>query len=918
MPFLACWTILQLTLALSPSSLAGLVTCEQQYLRGETAAAFDCYSEAAARARDTAPSIASLREAVERTQGDPLLLLALGRLLRRSDAPDATMVLRSAAKGLLSAGDWDNAVLAHLHLLHVLHRHQHNAQARKVVQKLHELSRSAGSHSARSLALATIADYQLRCGKKLEERVLQVSKIPHEALAKFPKNSTAIIYLARIAIAREQLDFDRADAEVLHLKAHAKQSGNADNMLQARQQGAYIAYYKANALPTQANIREARSAAKAECALHKAPQGRNQALFCRVWAELTDTPSPKEQELLREVLDSCVGVARARGDRVSESECYGLQSHALRNTDPQASLQAATAALRLVPELHTDINARLSAWERIMRAYWKQLPAKQAHALSRAALLEFEFLRDANEDQKLRLGSLAGWSSSYQWLAHRYLSRSLTNQAFLEAAFLVQERSRARGLWETLGQPREPQRSPSKIDTLRSEIQRAVLNWSQQLAQHGPDAQRDGLQSQALETRTQALQHAAFSTWSFSSIQDIQALLKPHQAMISYQVGPEYAHDGEVIGGSWAMLITREFVRPIQLKPDRLALSRAAQSYVRAVQEYAPSRPTLSKKLRSWLLDPVTDQLPPSIRNLVIVPDGPLYSLPFFALHDAWSYSYAPSASVWASQKRAEARDASPHSLVLVDPERQATPYDPNSKWQKEDYHRALASNLSAPLPGSRLEAQSMLRHLPFRPKILQGPTAHLENLRAGLRDHPALVHISGHSLSNLNSEEPPAIALANAGREDFGLLSTTQIRGLDLSHSVVMLGGCSTGSGTAIAGEGTLSLARAFQEAGAQAVLASLWPLRDDYAAAFFDRFYQELGQNQPLGLALQRTQLALKRRGLPLESYAPFVIFGNADRTLSLPPPSTLHWPWLLGTSLLLVCGILAFKARRRARMV
>ena len=58
-----------------------------------------------------------------------------------------------------------------------------------------------------------------------------------------------------------------------------------------------------------------------------------------------------------------------------------------------------------------------------------------------------------------------------------------------------------------------------------------------------------------------------------------------------------------------------------------------------------------------------------------------------------------------------------------------------------------------------------------------------------------------------------------------------------------MVLSACSTNTGTVLRGEGVMSLARAFFQAGAHTVVASLWPLRDDEAAIFFDRFYDHLG---------------------------------------------------------------------------
>ena len=79
----------------------------------------------------------------------------------------------------------------------------------------------------------------------------------------------------------------------------------------------------------------------------------------------------------------------------------------------------------------------------------------------------------------------------------------------------------------------------------------------------------------------------------------------------------------------------------------------------------------------------------------------------------------------------------------------------------------------------------------------------------------------------------------AGADNED-GLLQAREIEGLDLEGRIVVLSACQTVSGAVLSGEGVLSLARAFFEAGAQAVIGSRWPIRDEDAAWFFDAFYR------------------------------------------------------------------------------
>ena len=65
--------------------------------------------------------------------------------------------------------------------------------------------------------------------------------------------------------------------------------------------------------------------------------------------------------------------------------------------------------------------------------------------------------------------------------------------------------------------------------------------------------------------------------------------------------------------------------------------------------------------------------------------------------------------------------------------------------------------------------------------------------------------------------------------------------------------------------GEGLLGLQRAFQVAGAQAVVASLWKIGDEPTRALMAHFYENLWRKgQPPAQALREAQLSMLRGGL------------------------------------------------------
>jgi len=138
----------------------------------------------------------------------------------------------------------------------------------------------------------------------------------------------------------------------------------------------------------------------------------------------------------------------------------------------------------------------------------------------------------------------------------------------------------------------------------------------------------------------------------------------------------------------------------------------------------------------------------------------------------------------------------------------------------------------------------------------------------------------------------------------------------LDLEGRIVVLSACQTASGAVQSGEGVLSLARAFFEAGAHAVVGSRWPLRDADAAALFDTFYRHLATGASLSEALKITKDEAYLAGRPAASWAGLVLLGNGDlRPFLGPQPSQGQFGRnLLLATLVVLVSLVVIRARRR----
>jgi len=113
------------------------------------------------------------------------------------------------------------------------------------------------------------------------------------------------------------------------------------------------------------------------------------------------------------------------------------------------------------------------------------------------------------------------------------------------------------------------------------------------------------------------------------------------------------------------------------------------------------------------------------------------------------------------------------------------------------------------------------------------------------------MVHVASHGV--LNSINPLFSRIELARRsdrpEDDGRLEVHELLDLSVRSPLVYLSGCETGLGLAWStdfarGEDYTTLAQSFLYAGARNVVATLWRIEDDGAAAFAQRFYRHLRQ--------------------------------------------------------------------------
>lgn len=123
--------------------------------------------------------------------------------------------------------------------------------------------------------------------------------------------------------------------------------------------------------------------------------------------------------------------------------------------------------------------------------------------------------------------------------------------------------------------------------------------------------------------------------------------------------------------------------------------------------------------------------------------------------------------------------------------------------------------------------------------------------------DNPLLR--AGLAFAGINSN---AQVLGEIDTDNDGVLTALEVLGLDLTGTrLAILSACETGLGEIHEGEGVYGLRRAFQEAGAQSVVSSLWEVSDAGTQTLMAALYKRLLAGKTPHDALREAQLEMLR---------------------------------------------------------
>ena len=324
---------------------------------------------------------------------------------------------------------------------------------------------------------------------------------------------------------------------------------------------------------------------------------------------------------------------------------------------------------------------------------------------------------------------------------------------------------------------------------------------------------------------------------------DVMNQLRANEVLLEYLISDS---------ASTLFALTRDTVMAIDLHASRHELAGLVDFVRDAIGRSGHGVPAWREPLRrlyELLIAPADDA--GALRgkdHLIVVPHAELHLLPFAALMpgpgkhrflvERATILTAPSASMWLRLSRRTGGTRAGPVLAL-----------------------APRANV---LPASRREVDGIERLYGAGTTVLRGNGATREALLAHAQSS-GVIHLA--SLGVLNKHNPlfSFVELAPQGADD-GRLAVTDVLALRLNARLVTLSACQTALGAGAmadvpAGDEWVGFTSAFLRAGAQDVLASLWPVEDDATATLMLSFYEKFQSNAAAADALAEAQRAAIR---------------------------------------------------------
>jgi CHAT domain-containing protein/Tfp pilus assembly protein PilF len=324
----------------------------------------------------------------------------------------------------------------------------------------------------------------------------------------------------------------------------------------------------------------------------------------------------------------------------------------------------------------------------------------------------------------------------------------------------------------------------------------------------------------------------------------------------------------------------------------------------------------LGKFFYELLIQPVHDKIKDK-KEIIIIPDGTLYFLPFETLIDengkylieTYDISYIQSMKIMNILRNRNYKKNRKPMIAFGGAIYNQNTYDidmirSNQQWSAfirstfsaiendellNEKYAALGYRNWTNLPGTLDEIQA-IQKIGKEAIVITGENVSESKIKQLSESEELsnykILHFATHGLVVPYFPELSALVLSqssnNNGKED-GYLNAKEINGLRIKADFVCLSACETALGKLYKGEGVVGLTNSFMIAGANGVCVSLWPIADRFSTPrFMSKLYEHIQYENidyPLAISAVKREFLKGTFGEEFKKpfyWAPFVYYG------------------------------------------
>ncbi|HPS12163.1 MAG TPA: CHAT domain-containing tetratricopeptide repeat protein, partial [Prolixibacteraceae bacterium] len=411
------------------------------------------------------------------------------------------------------------------------------------------------------------------------------------------------------------------------------------------------------------------------------------------------------------------------------------------------------------------------------------------------------------------------------------------------------------------------------------------------------------------------------------SSEEIESKLKKGQALVEYFIDePTSETDSGSVNflfftsqghSVYSQKVSFEYIRNLQTLLNQLSNHDIGETNLSDFKCFVKS----ANYLYSKLIGPLN--MNGSVSSLIIIPDEKLAYLPFdvlvksipdttrisFSVPDylVWHYDMVYSYSATLHFGFFKGKKHAPGNILAFAPDYPGEEININqAAYRKRQIEKVYLRHL----PGAFDEAKFLSTYSNSLAVTGTDATESYFKKKAGEYD---ILHLAMHTI--MNDSIPMFSKLVFTSSSDTmndGYLNTQEIYNMKLNARLAVLSACNTGSGQMRAGEGVMSMARAFLYAGCPSIVMTLWEVEDKSSSRLMLNFYRYLFKGYTKPEALRKAKLDHLASADPLKAHPYFwmgyIVVGD-------PSPLKYHNVVVIGILIFGVILLVSFFVGRKA---